>query len=179
MSKDMRQELLGLKGAVDSLGSSVGILSADVKDLRVDLDALGVDVKGLRVDLDALGVDVKGLRVDLDALGSDVKGLRVDLDALGSDVKNLRTDINDMRGTMRSLVIVVARHEERFDRIDEKLKKLDVLDQMKGSMDALAGELASSRRERALSDISFRDHRDLLTDHELRLVRLERRDKPS
>jgi len=95
------------------------------------------------------------------------------------EIGELRRDMSDVKRTLRNVVAAIARHEEHFVRINEKLKKLDVLDQIKSTMDALAGEIKSSRDERALSDKTFRDQQTPLTDHELRLFRLERNAKPS
>jgi chromosome segregation ATPase len=112
--------------------------------------------------------------------------MQVEIAAVTTSVKNLEgtvqtmgADLTDLRGTVRRLAVKVANHDVRFDRIDEKLKKLDVLDQIKSSMDEMTGELRASRSERALFAQSFRDQQETLTNHELRLTRLERGGKPS
>jgi len=140
--------------------------------MQREFAGLKTDVKKLDCAVQIIGADLKELRGTVEVLRADVKDLHGTVDALGADVK-------DLRGVVRNLAVKVVQHDERFDRIDEKLKKLEVLDQIKNTTDALAGELRASRAERALSDKSVRDQQTTLTDHELRLTRLERRGKPS
>lgn len=120
----------------------------------------------------AMQQDIRRLQRDMSDVKHRLGGVERRLDKVEGRLGKVET-------TLHNVVVVVSAHSERFDRLDEKLKKLDVLDQIKSTMDALAGDLKSSRDERALSNKTFREQQATLTDHELRIFRLERNAKPS
>lgn len=128
------------------------------KDMQVQLDGIQAEMSGMRQCLD----DVQG------RLGS-VEG------RLGS----VEGRLDSVERTLHKVVVAVAGHTEQLVRVEGKLQKLDLLDKMAQTMDALAGELKSSRAERVLSDQSFREQQATLLDHEVRIHRLERNAKPS
>ncbi|NNN07408.1 MAG: hypothetical protein HKL90_16075 [Elusimicrobia bacterium] len=114
----------------------------------------------------------KDMQLQLDEIKTEMSGLRQGQIAL-------EYRMGRVEQTLHKVVVTVSGHTEHLIRIDEKLKKLDLLDRIAQSMDALAGDLKSSRAERALSDLSFREQQATLNDHEVRIHRLERNTKPS
>lgn len=121
----------------------------------------------------------EGMRQDIQDLKTGLGEVRVRLDGVETRLDRVETRLDRVETTTRNIAIKVAEHDERFTRIDEKLKKLDILDDIKRTLDGLASEVLSSRRDRVLFDKTFADQQKTLTDHELRLTRLELERKPS
>ena len=90
-----------------------------------------------------------------------------------------RTRFDAVEAKLHGVAVAVARHEERFDRIETQLKKLDVIETLQRQVAAMVSEQLSIHRQRTLIDQAFRDQRETLLDHEARITRLERRAKPS
>ena len=120
------------------------------EDMQMEIAELKSGVKNIEGAVQTIGADLTDIRGAVRRIDADVTDLRGTVQTMGAD-------LTDLRGTVRRLAIKVAHHDERFDQIDEKLKKLDVLDQIKSSMDAMTGELRASRAERSLFEKSFRD----------------------
>ena len=95
------------------------------------------------------------------------------------ELNQVKQKLAEVEIVVRSLVIKVNAHDERFDRIEKRLEKLDVLDTIQSTLEAFTSEIIASRKDRALMGLSFAEERAALLDHELRITRLERRDKPS
>lgn len=120
------------------------------------------------------GLDQKfaGLDQKYADLSQDVAGLKTDM----VEVKSRLTSVEK---TVRKTAIIVAGHTERFVWIEERLKKLDMLDDIKKSLEVFTAEIMASRSDRTLLGKGFFDQQVTLTDHELRLTRLERRSRPN
>ena len=141
------------------------------------------ELNGVKTEVGALGVRVSDLQ-------KDVGELRVEMGGLKKDVGALAVQINDyMAGTdsrldrletiTRNTAIVVTGHTETFVRMEKQLTKLDELDGLKKSLEVFTSEIIASRHARTLTDKSFFDQQSMLTDHELRLTRIELRGKQS
>lgn len=115
----------------------------------------------------ATKADLDIMRADLDLMRSEFK----------TDVSGLKTDVSNLQASNRNIAMTVAGHTEEFKAIRMQLRKLDDLDGLKKSVEMFTSEIIASRRERALADKSFRDQQETLSDHELRLTRLELRGK--
>lgn len=101
------------------------------------------------------------------------------LSVVETTMNNIDKLLTNIENTTRSIAITVAGHTEAFVRIEKKLEKLDELDGLKNSLEVFTSEIIASRHARTLTDKSFSDQQATLTDHELRLTRLEPRGKRS
>lgn len=99
--------------------------------------------------------------------------------AMRRELNQVKQELTEVKTVVRSLVVKVNAHDERFDRIEKRLEKLDLLDGIQRSLEVFTAEIIASRNERALMGQSFSEQRSALLDHELRLTRLERRVKPT
>jgi len=92
-------------------------------------------------------------------------GIRTEMAGMQQRMGGMEQRLGAVEQTVHNIAVTVARHEGYFVQITDKLKKLDILDQIKSTLDAVAGHLQSSRDERALSDKSFREQQATLSDH--------------
>jgi septation ring formation regulator EzrA len=119
------------------------------------------------------------MQQQLDGIKAEIKASE---SRLGLRLDKVETRLDRVETTLRQVVITVSGHTEAISRIEQRLTKLDTKLDVFGEWmkrgDALMAEVLASRAERVLSDKSFRDQQSTLTDHELRITRLERR-KPS
>ncbi len=165
MTREMRQGLNDVKAAVDAFG-------VQMIDMRTDINALKTDVGVLKADVSLLKTDVGVLKTDVSLLKADVSMLK-------TDVGVLKTDVNTLKTITRNIAVTVAGHTETFARMEKQLTKLDELDGLKSSLEIFTSEIIASRHARTLTDKSFSDQQATLTDHELRLTRIELRGKQS
>ena len=92
--------------------------------------------------------------------------------------EDMRQELNDLKRTVRVIAIAVAGHTETLSRVEKQLDKhTGVLDVIVKRLETFTAEIIASRNERALMGKSFFDQQERLTDHELRLTRLEPRRK--
>lgn len=66
---------------------------------------------------------------------------------------------------------------ERLGRLEEEAKKLDKLGELDERVTAFAEDVEAARRDRTLSDFDFNERREVLQDHEARLLKIERHKK--
>jgi len=119
------------------------------------------------------------MQLQLDGIKTELSGVQQRLGDVETRLDGVETRLGGVEKTVRKIAVTVSRHEDYFVQMKEQLKKLDALDEIQKTMAALAGDLKSSRAERALSDKSYRDQQATLSDHEVRIHRLERNSKPS
>lgn len=111
-----------------------------------------------------------------DEMKRELNGLRTELhDGLGE----LRQDMHEIRSMFRRTMIEVAKLTGTIVDLKHDVATKDDVSLLKGYLDDFAGEVAVSRRERTLQDKSFNFLNGHLSDHEARLVRLERQEKKS
>jgi hypothetical protein len=101
------------------------------------------------------------------------------LGGVETKLTGLVSRLTTFENTTRGIAIVVAGHTAAFVRIEKRLEKLDELDGLKNSLEVFTSEIIASRHARVLTDKSFSDQQATLTDHELRLTRIELRGKQS
>jgi chromosome segregation ATPase len=133
----------------------------------------------MQLQLDGIKTELSGVQRRLGAVESRLDGVETRLGGVETRLDGVETRLDGVEKTVHNIAVTVSRHEGYFFEIKEQLKKLDALERIERTMDALAGELKSSRAERALSDKSYRDQQATLSDHEVRIHRLERNSKPS
>lgn len=119
------------------------------------------------------------MRQELNGVKAAVGALGAQVDALQTDVGILKMDVAGLKTITHNLAVTVIGHTESLARIEKRLTKLDELDGLKKSLEVFTAEIIASRHERALTGKSFSDQQATLTDHELRLTRLELRGKQS
>jgi hypothetical protein len=119
------------------------------------------------------------MRQELSGVKAAVSVLSVQVNALQTDVGVLKTDVCSLKTITHNLAITVTGHTEALSRIEQRLTKLDELDGLKKCLEVFTSEILASRRERTLAGKSFSDQQATLTDHELRLTRIELRSKQS
>ena len=95
------------------------------------------------------------------------------------DIGMLKTHVVGTNRALKHLSIGIdarfRRIEVVLDRIVEKLHKLDKIDEVNERLIAFASDVEASRKDRGLYDLSFKEHRDALLNHEARLLRLEKK----
>lgn len=155
MTTEMRQELNGVKMEVHALGVQMG-------DMKQELNGVKQELNGVKAEVGSLGVQMTAVKQELNAVKTET----------GSRLDRLET-------ITRTTAIVVAGHTEAFVRIEKRLTKLDELDGIKKSLEIFTSEIIASRHERTLMGKSFSNQQVTLSDHELRLTRIELRDKQS
>ncbi len=158
MTGEMRQELNGVKTEVGALGVHVSCLTKDVGELRVQVGEVKKDVGELKVQMGEVKKDVS---------------------EIGVQMTDTRSRLDRLETITRNTAIVVTGHTETFVRMEKQLTKLDELDGLKKSLEIFTSEIIASRHARTLADKSFSDQQTMLTDHELRLTRIELRGKLS
>ena len=114
----------------------------------------------------------EGMRQEMNEVKTRLGGVESRLGAV-------ETRLGAVERTTRNLAIVVAGHTEAFVRIEKQLTKLDELDGLKKCLETFTSEIIASRRERVLMGKGFFDQQATLTNHELRLTRIELSRKPS
>jgi len=133
----------------------------------------------MQLQLDGIKTELSGVQQRLGDVETRLDGVETRLDGVETRLGGVETRLGGVEKTVRKIAVTVSRHEDYFVQMKEQLKKLDALDEIQKTMAALAGDLKSSRAERALSDKSYRDQQATLSDHEVRIHRLERNSKPS
>ncbi|MFI5360752.1 MAG: hypothetical protein ACHQ49_02180 [Elusimicrobiota bacterium] len=116
--------------------------------------------------------ELNGIKTELGAHTARLGGIESKLGVHDERLDRLET-------LARNTAVTVAGHTEALGRIEKQLVKLDELDGLKKSLEVFTAEIIASRHERALMGKSFFDQQSTPTDHELRLTRIELRDKQS
>lgn len=130
------------------------------------------------------------MRAGFQAIGGRISVLENSQTGLAGRVFSVEGRLTSVEGRLtrlekisRETAITVAKHTEAFVRVEARLDRLDglfpAIAKLQSTMDALAGEILNSRSARVLTDKSIRDQKETLQNHEARLLRLERRRKPS
>lgn len=109
----------------------------------------------------------------------ELNGVKAAVSALGVQVNALQTDVAEVKTFARNTAITVAGLAADSVQIKQQLTRLDELDGLKKCLEAFTSEILASRSERTLMGKSFTDQQATLTDHELRLTRIELRGKQS
>ena len=140
----------------------------------------------MRQELNGVKKEVGALGVQVSCLTKDVGELKVQMGEVKKDVGEIKVQMVDNRSRLdrletitRNTAIIVTGHTETFVRMEKQLTKLDELDGLKNSLAVFTSEIIASRPARTLADKSFSDQQTMLTDHELRLTRIELRGKLS
>lgn len=120
-----------------------------------------------------------GVETRLGGVETRVSSVETKLSAVESRLTGVETRLDSVEKTTRNIAIVVTGHTEAFVRIENQLTKLNELDGLKKSLEVFTSEIIASRNARTLTDKSFFDQQATLTDHELRLTRIELRSKQS
>lgn len=63
---------------------------------------------------------------------------------------------------------------ERLRNLEEGSRKLEKLDELDRRVTAFAGDIEAARRDRAMGDMDFKERREVLQNHEARLLKIER-----
>lgn len=95
--------------------------------------------------------------------------MRKDIAGLKADTAELKTVTRNLAAALSGLPQFMTETSKRLDRMEAAMGRLT------GAADACMAEVLTSRRERLLRDKTFNDQQAVLTDHELRLTRLELR----
>jgi hypothetical protein len=105
--------------------------------------------------------------------------MRQELNGVKKAVTDLAVRTGRLETTVGKVAVEVSGHTERLVRIEAQLKKIDKIDRLMNSFDLMTSELLAMRSDRLLMGRSFSDQQAVLGDHEVRLTRLELRDKKS
>ena len=123
--------------------------------------------------------EMNEVKTRLGGVETKLSGVEIRLSAVETKLDAVDARVTTVENTTRNIAIIVAGHTEAFVRIEKQLTKLDELDGLKNSLEVFTAEIIASRHSRILTDKSFSDQQATLTDHELRLTRIELRGKQS
>ncbi len=123
--------------------------------------------------------ELNGVKRAVGALATEMAGVRADISALQTDVSVLKSDVSVLKLTTHNIAVAVAGHKQEFDQIKQQLTKLGEFEGIKKCLEVFTSEILASRHERTLMGKGFFDQQATLTDHELRLTRIELRGKQS
>lgn len=79
-----------------------------------------------------------------------------------------------LEASMRRVIKEVVLQGERLAKLAAGAKRLDKLGELDRRVTAFAGDVEAARRERTLRDFDFKERRQVLQDHEARLLGMER-----
>lgn len=119
------------------------------------------------------------MRQEINEMQNRLGGVETRLGGVETRLGGVESRLDAVEKTTRNIAVVVAGHTEAFGRIEKQLTKLDELDGIKKCLEVFTAEIIASRHERALIGKTFFDQQTTLTDHELRLTRIELRSKQS
>ena len=123
--------------------------------------------------------EMNEVKTRLGGVETKLGGVETRLGAVETKLHGVDMRLATVERTTHNIAVVVAGHTEAFGRIEKRLTKLDELDGLKKSVEVFTSEIIASRHERALTGKSFFDQQATLSDHELRLTRIELRGKQS
>jgi mannose/fructose/N-acetylgalactosamine-specific phosphotransferase system component IIB len=98
-------------------------------------------------------------------------------DEMKQDIEKLKKDMADVRATERSIAVALTRIEGKVDVIVDDMATKTQVGLLINQVDDFCGIVEASRGERKLVDESFSGIREILQDHEARLIRPEPRKK--
>jgi len=172
MSNEMRQEMNAVKERLGGVETKLGAVATK-------LDAVATKLDAVEIKLDAVETKLDVVETKLDVVETKLGAVETKLDSVEAKVTGLDSRLTTVENTTRGIAIVVAGHTEAFVRVEKRLEKLNELDGLKNSLEVFTSEIIASRHARVLTDKSFSDQQSTLTDHELRLTRIELRGKQS
>lgn len=123
--------------------------------------------------------ELNGVKAAVSALGAQMNAMQTTVQTYETDVSALKADLREVKTLARNTAVIVAGLAEDSVQIKKQLAKLDELDGVKKCLEVFTSEILASRSERTLMGKSFTDQQATLTDHELRLTRIELRGKQS
>jgi chromosome segregation ATPase len=148
-------------------------------EMQQEMNAVKERLGGVEIKLGAVETKLDAVETKLGAVETKLGAVETKLDAVETKFTGLDSRLTTVENTTRGIAIVVAGHTEAFVRIEKRLEKLNELDGLKNSLEVFTSEIIASRHARILTDKSFSDQQATLTDHELRLTRIELRGKQS
>lgn len=107
----------------------------------------------------------------------EMNGMKTRLAGVETRLGGVEVRLGGVEKAVRNIAVVVAGHTETLVRLEQKLTKLDELDGLKTCLEVFTTEIIASRHERALAGKTFNDQQAMLTNHELRLTRIELHNK--
>lgn len=141
---------------------------------KADLNSMRSDMNLMRSDLDNVKSDLNIVKSDLNIVKSDMNLMRSELK---TDISGLKTEVANLQESNRKIAMTVSGLAAEFTGFKIQLRKLDEFDVLKKGVETFMSEIITLRNERVLSGETFREQQATLTDHELRLTRLELRGK--
>ena len=137
MSEDAERRIL----------EAINGVSAEVKEIRVDVSGLKSDVAGLKMDVAGLKTDVAELKTDVAELKSDVAELKTDVAVLKTDVAELKTDVAGLKEDVTVLKSDVAGLKEDVAVLQTDVAGLKAdMSVMQENMDAMQGEIVDLKQ---------------------------------
>ena len=140
---------------------------------------MGTMSEDMRQEMNEVKTRLSGVETRLSGVETRLSGVETRLDHVETKLDRVDVRLTTVEKTTRSIAIVVAGHTEALGRIEKQLTKLDELDGFKKSLEVFTSEIIASRHARTLTDKSFFDQQSTLSDHELRLTRIELKDRQS
>lgn len=128
-------------------------------------------------NFDRVFAELKGIRDMIGARDARFDAIDRRLDGIDKRFDGVDKRFEGLEAMTRRIAVTVSRHEETFDRMESRLVKLDQWDNLVGMVEKTVAAAESFQDFKTVSDRSLGEHYDVLTDHELRIHRLERRDK--
>jgi chromosome segregation ATPase len=165
---EMRQELNGVKKAIEDLTTQT----------RQSIDGLSEHTRQA-VEQSKQALEQSKQALEQSKLAFDQS--QVAIQSLKDFEARVDKRFDRVDETTRNIAIIVARHEEKLVQIDpiaQRLDKMDgKIDGITRTLDDMSAEIRASRSDRLLMNRSFSEQQAALSDHEVRLYRLEQREK--
>ena len=85
---------------------------------------------------------------------------------------DMKRDIEMLKESNRTIAKEIFKLQDRMDGLGQQMA--NGFKELTGILETFTGEIDLSRRERTLQDASFKSLDEKLTNHELRIFRMER-----
>jgi hypothetical protein len=105
--------------------------------------------------------------------------MKHDIETMKRDIGTLKADVSALRASTTKIAVEASRIGVQINDLATHAEVSKGFGDVMRSLDAFAGEAKASRDQRTLQDRSFNLLNEKLTDHELRLTRLEPRERKS
>jgi archaellum component FlaC len=170
MSERMRQEMVAVKTRLCDVETGLVEVATRLDGVKARLDRVETRLDRVETRLDRVEARLDGVEARLDRVEARLDGVEARLD-------RVEARLDRVESTLHNVVVIVSGHTVAIARIEQQLTKLDKLDGLMKAVEAFTSEIIASRNERVLMNKGFFDQQSTLTDHELRLTRLERHEQ--
>ena len=151
--------------AINKLIAGQGKMEKDISGIKVEMSGMKEDISGIKVDMSEMKEDISDLK-------AGQKKLEADISELKQGQKNLETDVTELKQGQQNLETMMLKVIEELTFIKKVVINIenDLRPQVKTLFDA------DQSRHYETSELKHicREQQEKLTDHEIRISRLEK-----